>query len=108
MGIFIKYVLFYELMAVRYKQLCMRCKKNYVSVTSRQRYVMCYDCQMKDINSKIKDPKMKKLFDIPEEFYKKNGFLADIKMNYLRFGNLTEKQIEAFKKTVEKLKKESN
>ena len=43
---------------------------------------------------------MKKLFDIPESFYKENSFLRDIKINYLRFGNLSEKQIEAFKKVV--------
>jgi len=93
-------------MVIRYKQRCMRCKKNYVTVTSRQRYVICYECQIKDIDTEIKDPKMKKLFDIPEEYYRKNNFLADIKLNYLRFGKLSEKQIEAFKKTVEKLKKE--
>jgi len=60
---------------------------------------------MKYLEGEIKDPKMKKFFDIPEEFYKQNSFLADIKLNYLKFGKLTEKQIEAFKRTVGRLKK---
>jgi len=47
---------------------------------------------------------MKKLFDIPEKFYQENLFLRNIKSNYLRFGKLSDKQIEAFKKTVEKMK----
>ena len=60
------------------------------------------------MKGEIKDPKMKKMFDIPEEFYKENSFLRDIKIKYLKFGELTEKQIAAFKKTVENLKKESD
>ena len=58
------------------------------------------------MKGEIKDPKMKKMFDIPEEFYKENSFLRDIKIKYLQWGELTEKQIEAFKKTVEKMKQE--
>jgi len=50
---------------------------------------------------------MKKMFDIPEEFYVSNSFLRDIKVKYLRFGNLSDKQIEAFKKTVANLLKEN-
>ncbi len=88
-----------------FKQRCMRCKKNMVIVTSRDRFPLCYDCQKKEMTGEIKDPAMKKMFDIPEEFYKENSFLRSIKVNYLRYSNLTEKQIEAFKKTVEKMKK---
>lgn len=73
-------------------------------VSRNQRYAICYDCQKDELNKEIKDPKMKKLFNIPEEFYKENSFLRSIKSNYLRFGNLTEKQVEAFKKTVKNLK----
>jgi hypothetical protein len=90
-------------MAVRFKQKCMRCKKNYVTVSGSQRFAVCYECQKKDLKGKVADPKMKKLFDIPEEFYKKNSFLRDIKANYLRFGSLSEKQVEAFKKVVKEL-----
>lgn len=91
-------------MAVKYKQQCYRCKKNYVLATWRQKYVICYDCQKKELAGKIKDPKMKKFFNIPEEYYKENSFLRDIKINYLRYENLTEKQVEAFKKTVQNIK----
>ncbi len=90
---------------VRYKQKCFRCKKNFVLVTSRQKYVQCYDCQKKELDQEIKNPKMKKLFDIPNEFYKENTFLRDIKLNYLKYSNLSGKQIDAFKKTVEGMKK---
>ena len=93
-------------MAVKYKQKCYRCKKNYVVTTYRERYVLCYECQKKELSQEIKHPKFKKLFDIPEEFYEKSYFLRNIKLNYLRYESLTDKQIEAFKKTVEEMKKE--
>ncbi len=64
----------------------------------------CYDCQRKQMVGDVKDPGMKKLFDIPEEYYKENSFLRSIKINYLKFGSLTENQVSAFKKTVKELK----
>lgn len=82
----------------------MRCKKNMVITTSSNRFPLCYDCEKKDMEGEIKDPEMQKMFDIPEGFYKQNSFLRSIKINYLRYENLTEKQIEAFKKTVDKMK----
>ena len=91
-------------MSISYQQKCAKCKKNFVTVTWRQRYPICYECQKSELQGKIKDPKMKALFDIPEEFYKVNLFLRNIKSNYLRFENLTDKQIDAFKKTVQKLR----
>ena len=66
--------------------------------------MVCYDCQKAELAKPIKDPKMKKLFNIPEDFYKQNSFLRDIKSKYMMWGNLSEKQIEAFKKTVVNLK----
>ena len=48
---------------------------------------------------------MKKLFDIKPEYYEQSGFLRSIKRNYLRFESLTEKQLAAFKKTVQDFKK---
>ncbi len=94
-------------MAVRFKQLCYSCKKNYVELTPRQRFAICYDCQKPELDKEIKDKEMKKLFNIPEEFYKENSFLRNIKVAYLRYQNLSEKQVEAFKKTVKRLKEES-
>jgi hypothetical protein len=93
-------------MAVKYKQRCMRCRKNYVVISSRQRFAICYDCQKADLKGTIKDPKMKKMFKIPDDFYVQNSFLRNIKVSYLRYGQLTEKQIEAFEKTVKKMKEE--
>ena len=89
---------------VRFKQLCQKCKKNMVLVTSKTKFAICYDCQKEDLQGEIKDPKMKKMFDIPEEFYKENAFLRSIKINYIRFGKLSDKQIEWFHKTVDGLK----
>lgn len=92
-------------MAVRYKQKCFKCRKNYVLVSGMHNYAICYDCQKEELSKEIKDPKMKKLFDIPEECYKQNSFLRSIKSNYLRYGALTEKQIEAFKKAAKEAAK---
>lgn len=94
-------------MAVQFKKKCVKCRKNYVIVTYRNNYAICYECQKKEMEGDITDPKMKKLFDIPEEFYKDNMFLRDIKINYLRYGKLSEKQIEAFKKSVDKMKEQN-
>ena len=32
---------------------------------------------------------------LPEEFYKQNSFLRSIKINYLKYGELSEKQIKS-------------
>ena len=91
-------------MTIKYKSKCISCKKNYVLMTYKQRYPVCYECQKKELEGKIKDPKMKKLFNISEEFYKQNAFLRSIKINYLKYGELSEKQIKTFKEVVKKLK----
>ena len=77
-----------------------------VLVTSRSQFPLCYDCQKGELSVPITNAKMKKFFAISEEFYRNNPFLRSIKMNYIRFGRLSEKQIEAFKKTVEEMKQE--
>jgi DNA-directed RNA polymerase subunit RPC12/RpoP len=94
-------------MTITFQQKCFKCKKNFVTITNRQRYVICYDCQKAQLSGEIKSPKMKKLFSIPEEYYRKNSFLRDIKAKYMQFGELSEKQIEAFKKTVQKYDEEA-
>ncbi len=91
-------------MAIQYKQKCCVCRKNYAVVTRRDRYAICYDCHKKQMEGEITDPEMKQLFDIPEEYYKQSMFLRNIKINYLKYGNLTEKQIAAFKKVAAKIK----
>lgn len=91
-----------------YKQKCNKCKKNFVLVSGRNTYVVCHDCQKADLAKEITDPEMKKFFDLPEEYYKENNFLRNIKIAYLRYGKLTEKQKAAFEKTVAKIKEEKN
>jgi len=90
-----------------YKKLCYRCKKNYVPASWKDRFVTCYDCTKKESSVAIQDPKMREMFDIPEEYYKENSFLRKIKLGYIRYNSLTDRQIEAFKETVKKLKKPS-
>ena len=59
---------------------------------------------MKQINQPIQDEAFQKMFDIDKELYEQSAFLRSIKSNYLRFGSLSEKQIETFKKVVSELK----
>ena len=99
--------MFLSRMRIQFKQKCVKCKTNYVLTTSSRSYVICYDCQKDSLMGEITDPVYKKLFNIPEEYYKTNAFLRNIKANYLKYKNLTEKQILAFKKTVEKIRKDS-
>ncbi len=60
------------------------------------------------MEGEIEDPKVKKLFAIPEEYYEKSMFLRDIKIKYLKFKALSDKQIEAFQNAVEKMKEEQD
>lgn len=76
-----------------------------VLVSGKTTFVVCYDCQKNELSGEITDPEMKKLFDIPEELYKKSSFLRSIKSNYLKFGKLTDKQKEAFVKVAKELQK---
>jgi hypothetical protein len=92
------------MMRVQYKQKCVKCKKNYVLATSRTSYVLCYDCQKSSLIVEITEPAFKKLFNIPEEYYKENAFLRNIKANYLKYHNLTDNQISAFEKVVAQMK----
>ncbi|MBT4446308.1 hypothetical protein HOA92_06540 [archaeon] len=93
-------------MVVLLKKKCNRCRKNYVKCSKRQGYILCYPCQKPQLDVEIEDKTMKKLFDIPEEFYKENSFLCELKSKYIRFGSLSEKQIAVFEKIVGELKEE--
>ncbi len=88
------------------KKKCNRCRKNYVKCSKRQGYVLCFDCQKPQLDVEIEDPKMKKLFDIPELMYRNNAFLCELKSKYIRFGSLSDKQIEVFKRIVKELSEE--
>jgi len=91
-------------MAVQFQDTCKKCKKNKVIVTRREPFPICFDCQKNELSGEITDPEMKKLFNLPEEFYRKSMFLRNIKIGYLRYKRLTDKQIDAFHKAVERIK----
>lgn len=93
-------------MGIQYKQKCNKCKKNYMLVSRRQDYVVCYDCQKDELHTPIENEEMKSFFDLPEEYYIENAFLRSVKINYIRYGRITEKQEMAFKKTLDKMKEE--
>jgi hypothetical protein len=93
---------------VKFKQRCYVCKNNWALVSSgRQKFVVCKDCEMKVVDKKVEKKTYAKLFDIPREWYEENGFLRSIRYSYGKWGSLTERQLEAFKKTVKELKKEA-
>ncbi len=92
---------------ITYQQRCGRCKKNFVMVSRGAQFVTCYPCQKAEMSGEIKDASMKKMFNIPEELYMKNAFLRDIKIKYLRFGTLSDKQVETFKKVAKELTEKS-
>ena len=91
-------------MSASYKQKCIICKKNYAMVSWNNRTPICTECGMLEISKPIKDEKFKKMFNIKKELYERSSFLRNIKASYLRFGHLTEKQIEMFKKVAEEVK----
>ena len=53
----------------KFKQKCAMCKENWVIMFSARQFPICVKCHMKQIDKEIKDPKMKKFFDIPKKFY---------------------------------------
>ena len=87
----------------RYKQLCTICRKNHVIIERYKQKPFCPECEMRNWG-KIEKEKYKKILDIPKEIYVKSYFLRNVRGYYETFGKLTEKQIDAFKKNVEKLK----
>ncbi len=91
-------------MRPRYKQLCAICRKSHVLISSGNQFPICTACSMRQIDKPIEDVVFKKLFDIDQKLYESSSFLRSIKSNYLRFGSLSEKQIEVFKKVAAELK----
>ncbi len=87
----------------KFKQKCARCKKNMVLMYSWKQFPVCDECQLNEIDEPIEDKIYRKLFDIDPKLYKESYFLRNIKMQYLRKGILTEKQVEVFKKVAKEL-----
>ena len=72
--------------------------------SGRTRIAICLECEMKEVQQPVESSQMKKLFDIPLDWYRENPFLRSVRYQYGRYGQLTTKQIEAFKKTVKELR----
>ena len=87
-----------------YKQKCIVCRKNHALVTWKDRTPVCVPCKMKQIDKPIEDPAFKKLFDIDKTLYERSSFLRNIKLSYIRFGKLSDKQIETFREVAETVK----
>lgn len=86
-----------------YQQKCLTCKKNMVLIRHPRQRAVCTDCQMKSFSTPVTDPKFIKLFDINPAYYEQSSFLRDVRYQYGRFGNLSEKQISAFQRVVKEL-----
>ena len=91
----------------KFKQKCALCKTEWVIMFSHRQFPICVKCHMKKISEKVEDKKFDFL-NIPNSLYEQSSFLRNIKESYQRFKNLTDKQIEAFKKTVEDIKAGKN
>jgi len=97
--------LFHKRMAfnrVSYKQTCILCKKNKVLITSWKQKPICTECGMKNFAPVTEEP-YKTLFDIPHHLYTESGFLRSIRSNYHKYGSLSEKQIEVFRRVAKEI-----
>ena len=88
----------------KYKQKCIICKEKWALVNHYREKPMCKDCEQKLMQKPIKDIKFKKMFNIDQKLYEESSFLKSIRLNYARFGSLSGKQVEYFKKVVDELK----
>ncbi len=88
---------------LQFKQKCKICNDYWVLIKYRE-YPICVKCQMKQVISEEITDKKYKFLDIEEQLYNKSRFLRNIRVSYNRYKELSEKQIEAFKKTVKDLK----
>lgn len=87
---------------LKFKKKCALCRDKMAIITSFSQFPVCDCCQMKRIKGNIAD-KEYEFLNINDKLYKESYFLRNIKENYLRYGNLSEKQIEAFKKVVKEM-----
>ncbi|MBI2547364.1 MAG: hypothetical protein HYW23_02870, partial [Candidatus Aenigmarchaeota archaeon] len=87
---------------------CAICRKNHVLISARGQFPICTACSMRQISQPITDEKFRKLFDIDNKLYEESSFLRSIKSNYLRFGSLSEKQIDTFKRVSAELANPQN
>ncbi len=73
------------------------------TITSFNQFPVCDSCQMKRIKGNIEDREYGFL-NISDQLYRESYFLRSVKGNYLRYGHLSEKQVDAFKKVVKEMR----
>ena len=88
---------------LKFKQKCKICKKEWVLVQYGQ-FTICVTCHMKQIAEEVTEKKYQFL-NIEKELYEQSRFLRNIRQSYLKFKELSDKQIKTFKKTVGELRK---
>jgi len=88
----------------KFKQKCKICKKEWV-IINRREFPICIKCHMRQIFSEEITSKKYQFLNISKKLYEKSRFLRNIRQAYLMYNSLTKKQIQAFKKTIQELKK---
>ncbi|MBU0457166.1 MAG: hypothetical protein ABH824_04780 [Nanoarchaeota archaeon] len=92
---------------LKFKKKCGICREEWVLINDRE-YPICVNCHMKQIFSEEITEKKYDFLNIDKKIYLKSRFLRNIRHSYLRYKSLTDKQVEAFKKAVEDIKKEKD
>ena len=87
----------------QFKQKCKICKIDWTLVNYRD-FPICVKCHMKQIFSEEVEDKKYDFLNISKTLYEKSRFLRNIRQAYLMYKELSEKQIEAFKTTAQKIK----
>ena len=88
---------------LRFKKKCNICKEKWVLVKSRE-YTICVPCHMKKIFSEEVTDKAYDFLNADREIYEESRFLRNIRQSYLMYKELSDKQIEVFKKVLEDVK----
>lgn len=92
---------------VSYKQTCILCRKNKVLISSYKQKPICSECGTREFKEVTEEP-FKTLFAIPPELYSESSFLRSIRSNYHRYGSLSEKQVEVFKRVAKEMQENRN
>ena len=89
---------------LKFKQKCKICHEDWVVVRHRE-FPICIKCHMKQIFAEEVKAKKYLFLNLTKKTYEKSRFLRNIRQSYLMYKSLSKKQIDAFKKTVDDLKK---
>jgi len=89
-----------------FKKKCRICNDKWVLDQPKQ-FTICTECHMKQIFSEEVTDKKYAFLNISHDLYQKSRFLRNIRQSYVRFHELSEKQVSAFKETVKSLKSEA-